>query len=210
MRYEGKIIGSNPLWISALLSGTFLILCATGGEDVSWGFLGFEVLFPFYTAVAIGEWCKTRTDQMFEVISAQSTSLFLWVVRRFVLLYLMIGVFAVAGMLGTAAITKRANMGAMFFAFLATSFFLSSMCICLSLLSSIPHMPTMAVGVLWLFSIMSMSLLRFEPVQYLYLFAGFAGIANPVWLANKLLLLFIAAVLWVGVFFICKKRLWAG
>lgn len=62
IRYEGKIIGINPFWISALLTAAFLIVCATGGENVNWGYLGFEVLFPFYMAIAIGEWCRTRSD----------------------------------------------------------------------------------------------------------------------------------------------------
>lgn len=209
MKYEGKIIGMNMFWISALLTGAFLIVCATGGQDVNWGYLGFEVIFPFYMAISIGEWCKTRADQMFDAISAQGNSLFLWVMRRFLLLYVTITIFAAAGMVGTAAITKSAEVGDMFFTFLPTAFFLSSVCVFLSLLSGASHIPTMAVGVIWLFSMMSMSLLRFQPIQYFYLFVRFAGIGAPVWIVNKLVLLFIGATLWMGVFFICKKRLWA-
>lgn len=209
MKYEGKIIGINVFWISALLTGTFLFVCATGGQNVNWGYLGFEVIFPFYMAIAVGEWCKTRADQMFDTISAQGKSLFFWVVRRFLLLSVMITIFVVAGMIGTAAITKSAEVCDMFFTFLPTAFFLSSVCVCLSLLSSVPHIPTMVVGVIWIFSIMSMSLLRFQPTQYFYLFVRFAGIGSTVWIVNKLVLLLIGATLWLGVFFICKKRLWA-
>lgn len=209
MKYEGKIIGINVFWISALLTGTFLIVCATGGQNVNWGYLGFEVIFPFYMAIAIGEWCKTRADQMFDAISAQGKSLFFWVLRRFLLLYVIITIFAIAGMISTAAITKSAEVGDMFLTFLPTAFFLSSVCVCLSLLSSVPHIPTMAAGVIWLFSIMSMSLLRFQPTQYFFLFVRFAGIDTPVWIVNKLVLLLIGAALWLSIFFICKKRLWA-
>ena len=106
IRYEGKIIGINPFGISALLTVAFLIVCATGGENVNWGYLGFEVLFPFYMAIAIGEWCRTRSDQMFDVISAQGKSLFLWIVRRFLLLFVAVTVFAVMGMFATFIITK--------------------------------------------------------------------------------------------------------
>ena len=106
-RLEVKIVGINPLWISALLTATFLIVCATGGDNVNWGYWGFEVVFPFYTAIAVGEWCRTRADQMFDVISAQGKSIFLWIVRRFLLLFVIVTVFAVVGIFGTVTISKK-------------------------------------------------------------------------------------------------------
>lgn len=207
-RLEVKIMGINPIWISALLTAAFLIVCATGGDNVNWGYLGFEVVFPFYMAIAVGEWCRTRADQMFDVISAQGKSLFLWIVRRFLLLFVIVTGFAVVGIFGTVIITKTASAGDLLLTFLPTAFFLSSVCIVLSLLSSLPHIPTMAAGVIWLFSIMSMSLLRFRPMQYLYLFVRFAGIDSSIWILNKAALLFIGIALWLFVFLACKKRLW--
>lgn len=208
VRFEAKIMGFNPFWISALLTAAFLIVCATGGDNVNWGYLGFEVLFPFYMAVAVGEWCRIRADQIFDVISAQGKSLFLWIMRRFLILFAAITVFAVIGMLGTVIITKTVSIGELLVTFLPTAFFLSSVCIFLSVLSSIPHIPTMAVGVIWLFSIMSMSLLRFRPIQYLYLFIRFAGVDSSIWILNKLVLLVVGIVLWLCVFLVCQKRLW--
>ena len=159
-------------------------------------------------AVAVGEWCRIRADQIFDVISAQGESLFLWIVRRFLILFVTITAFAVIGMLGIVIITKAAFIGELLLTFLPTAFFLSSVCIFLSVLSSIPHIPTMAVGVIWLFSIMSMSLLRFRPVQYLYLFIRFAGIDSSTWILNKLVLLVAGLILWFCVFIVCQKRLW--
>lgn len=208
VRLETKIMGINPFWISALLTAAFLIVCATGGDNVNWGYLGFEVLFPFYMAVAVGEWCRIRADQIFDVISAQGKSLFLWMVRRFLVLFVTVTVFAVIGMFGTVIITKTASIGELLMTFLPTAFFLSSVCIFLSVLSSISHIPTMAVGVIWLFSIMSMSLLRFRPIQYLYLFIRFAGVDSSIWILNKLVLLVAGIVLWICVFLVCQKRLW--
>lgn len=208
VRLEAKIMGINPFGISALLTAAFLIVCATGGDNVNWGYLGFEVLFPFYMAVAVGEWCRIRADQIFDVISAQGKSLFLWIVRRFLILFVTVTAFAVIGMLGTVVITKAASIGELLLTFLPTAFFLSSVCIFLSVLSSVPHIPTMAVGVIWLFSIMSMSLLRFRPIQYLYLFIRFAGVDSSTWILNKLVLLAAGLILWLCVFLICQKRLW--
>lgn len=207
VRLETKIMGINPFWISALLTAAFLIVCATGGDNVNWGYLGFEVVFPFYMAVAVGEWCRIRADQIFDVISAQGKSLFLWIVRRYFILFGAVMVFAVIGMLGTVIITKTASIGELLMTFLPTAFFLSSVCIFLSMLSNIPHIPTMAVGVIWLFSIMSMSLLRFRPIQYLYLFIRFAGVDSSIWILNKLVLLVAGIFLWICVFIVCQKRL---
>ena len=144
---------------------------------------------------------------MFDVISAQGKSIFLWIVRRFLLLFVTVTVFAVVGIFGTVTITQ-ASAGDLLLTFLPTAFFLSSVCIALSLLSSVPHIPTMAAGVIWLFSIMSMSLLRFRPMQYFYLFIRFAGIDSSIWILNKATLLFIGLALWLFVFLVCKKRLW--
>ena len=94
MKYEMKIIGINPIWISALLTGAFLIISNTGGQNAPWGYIGFEVIFPFYMAVVIGEWCKTRTDPMFEVIISQGKSFFGWIVRRFSILFAVVMAFS--------------------------------------------------------------------------------------------------------------------
>lgn len=208
MKYESKIAGINPLWISALLTATFLFVCGTGGNNVNWGYLGFEVLFPFYAAIVIGEWCKTRTDPMFEVISAQGKSLLAWIVRRFILLFGAVFIFAVAGIIGVVIIKGENSIPDLLFTFLPTAFFLSSASVFISLLGNVPHIPTMAVGVLWLFSIMCMSLLRFTPVQYVYLFVRYAGISGPLWIVNKAILLSIGIILWFGIALFCKKRTW--
>lgn len=208
MKYESKITGINPLWISALLTATFLFVCGAGGNNVNWGYLGFEILFPFYAAIVIGEWCKTRTDPMFEVVSAQSKSLFGWIVRRFVLLFGVACIFAFAGIIGVAIIKGENSIPDLLFTFLPTAFFLSSVSVFISLLGNAPHIPTMAVGVLWLFSVMCMSLLRFTPIQYFYLFIRYAGISSPLWMMNKAILISLGIIFWLGVAFLCKKRTW--
>lgn len=208
MKYEWKIIGINPVWISALLTGAFLIICGTGGENLHWGYLGFEMIFPYYMAVVIGEWCKIRTDPMFDVISAQGKSLFQWILRRFTLLFCLVSIFAAAGMIGVVLLKPGMSVADLFLTFLSTAFFLSSISIFVSVLANVPHIPTMITGVIWLFSIMSMSLLRFAPVQYFYLFVRFAGINGTLWMINKSLLVIIGFSLWAGTYAICQRRSW--
>lgn len=208
MKYEIKILGINPLWISALLVSVFLVVCGTGGSNINWGTLGSEVIFPFYAAVVVGEWCKTRTDPMFETISAQGKSLLCWIVRRFVLLFGTACIFAAVGIAGVTIIKGENSIPNQLFTFLPVAFLLSSISVFLSLLAAGSHISAMAVGVLWLFSLMCMSLLRFVPLQYFYLFARFAGITRPLWVINKIILLSISMILWFGIAFLCKKRAW--
>lgn len=207
MKQELKIIGVNPLWISALLTGAFWVVCATGGENVHWGYLGFELIFPFYLSVVVGEWCKTRTDPMFEVIAVQGKSLFRWIVRRLLLLFGLVSIFALAGMVGVMLLKANMSFGDLVIAFFPTAFFLASLCVLISVTTSVQHIPTMIVGVLWLFSVMCISLLRIETVQYFYLFARYAGIKSPVWIINKGILLVVGIVFWICTYMIIKKRL---
>lgn len=208
MKYEMKIIGINPIWISALLTGVFLIISSTGGQNAPWGYIGFEVIFPFYMSVVIGEWCKTRTDPMFEVIISQGKSFFGWIVRRFSLLFAIVTAFSVVGMFGMKVVFHNISVLELLAVFLPTAFLLATMSVFFSLLSSVPHIPTMLVGVLWLFSIMSISLLRLAPVRYFYLFAYFAGVNSSVCVLNKSVLFLIGSILWGVIYIICKKRLW--
>lgn len=209
MKQELKIIGVNPIWITALLTGAFWVVCATGGENVHWGYLGFELIFPFYLSVVVGEWCKTRTDPMFEVIAAQGKSLFHWIVRKFLLLFGLVSIFALVGMVGVMFLKANMSFGDLVIAFFPTAFFLASLCVLLSVTTRVQHIATMIMGVLWLFSVMSMSLLRFKVVQYFYLFARYAEIQEPVWIINKGVLLAAGIVSWICTYVIIKKRIWA-
>lgn len=55
---------------------------------------------------------------------------------------------------------------------------------------------------------MSMNLLRFPPVQYIYLFARYGEVEGPLWAVNKIIFTSVGGALWIGIFFCCKKRIW--
>lgn len=206
MKYEIKIFGINPLWISVLFIGSFLVVCATGGNNVNWSYLGFEVIFPFYMAIMISELCKTRNDPAFDLISAQGKSLFCWILRRFAILFLVICSMVFTGMIFFSFIRKGISFWGIIFTFLSTAFFLSTVCVFISLICNAPHIPTMVVALLWLFSLITMSLLRFTPIQYFYLFVRYAGISDTIWIINKIILTFMGIILWICIFVICKRR----
>ena len=60
--YEWKMAGGGFFLMSAALSALLAAASAASGGLPELAAAGFEVVFPFYTAVAVGEWGKTRAD----------------------------------------------------------------------------------------------------------------------------------------------------
>lgn len=99
---EVKIIGVNFFIISAILTASLVVLSAIAGELLDFYPFGFEVIFPFFAAIAVGEWGKTRADSNFDIIAAQTGSLFRWVLLRYAITFGISSVFAVLGMIASS------------------------------------------------------------------------------------------------------------
>ncbi len=205
-RREGKIIGCNLYWISAAAVSVFLFLRFTGGNLIDWDSLGFEVVFPFFTAVMTGECGRTRSDPMFEVIEAQSTSLFRWVLLRYAYVFSATGLFSVSGMLAVRLFRPAAAFGGLLFVYLTTACFFPSLAVLCSLLSRSAHTAAAVCGVFWLFCLLAKGMLRFPAVSYFYPFLRFADESSPVLVWSKCVLTGMSLVIWLAVFAICKKR----
>lgn len=207
IKFERKIIGFNLYWISILVVGTFLFLRFMGGNLINWNTLGFEVIFPFYTAIMTGECVKTRSDPMFEALGAQSRSLFRWIFMRYLYTFVVIGVFALIGMIVYQIMDSAFSLGKFLFVYLSTAFFLSSLAVLCSMFTKSSHTAVAVCGIYWLFSMLARSLLSISFVPYAYLFICFADESSPVWLLNKCILTVIGMVMWLIVWFLCKKRI---
>lgn len=85
VKSEIKIIGMNFFIISAAFTSALIVLSAISGELLHFYPISFEVLLPFFATIAVGEWGKTRADINFDIIAAQSSSLFHWVLLRYVI-----------------------------------------------------------------------------------------------------------------------------
>jgi hypothetical protein len=207
IKYESRIAGVNIYWISALIISVFSFFCITGGELVNWNYLGYEVVLVFYCSIAVSEWVKTRSDPMFEVILAQTGSIFGWVLARYLFVYAVTGVFAVFGMLASSLAGTAMKPVEILFVYLPTSFFLSSVGILCSLLSRSAHVAATVCGVVWIFFLLIKSMLRFPVFSYFYLFIRFADENNPVWWINKCILVAAGVVVWLAIWTVCRKRI---
>ena len=78
LKNELKIAGSNLFLISIAFAAALIFLAVTAGNLLDLSSIGFEVIFPFFAAIATGEWGKTRADDNYDVIASQSKSLFKW------------------------------------------------------------------------------------------------------------------------------------
>ena len=203
---EKKMIGNNPLMISISLVLVFILISFLGGNLINFSILGFEVIFPFYAAIAIGEWGKFKSDTNYDIIASQSRSIFGWVFYRFLTIFGFISSFAIVGMLFTSLIRGEMPWGEMVFTYFSPALFLSSLAVLSSLAFSTEHIATMICGTIWLLAMLLRSLLRFKYVEYVYLFIRFAGDQNGIWVINKTILIFLSIILWSVIYWLCQKK----
>jgi len=203
---ERKIAGGNILWITILVLISYIVICITGGELIDWVYLGFEVMLPFYTAIAVSEWVRTKSDPLLEIIIVHARSLFLWVLGRFIYIFGITTTLSVIGMMALRAVTLEFSLSEVLFVYLSTAFFISSLGVLSSFFSRQAHAATAVCGTIWLFSLLVKSLVRFPAVAHVYLFIRFAEPDNPVWVVNKVVLLLLGIVMWLIIWYICYKR----
>lgn len=204
--FEQKIMGINVLWIYIALTACFALLAYFGGELLTLSYLGFEVVFPFLIAIAVGEWGKTRADTNFDIIAAGSNSLFRWVSIRFVTVFATGSVFAFISMIIVALARNEIPLWEMGLLYLPSAFFLSTVCALCGLCFAGEHIATLICGVLWILSMLARSLLRIPGVQYIYLFIRYAGDLNGIWIINKVVLTLLGLALWMVIYLLCSKR----
>lgn len=204
--FEKKINGINIYLVSAFLVTLIVFLTYICGDLVNVSCVVFEVIFPFYTSVAIGEWGKIKSDMNFSIIASQAESLFLWILCRFCTIYLTVGLFSAAGIALVCILRAEMAWHEMLFIYFATSFFLSSLSMLCSFLFVQEHMAVLICGILWLLTMLTPSLLRYRYVEYIYLFIRYAGDQNNVWLINKSLLMGMGILMWGLICFLCRKR----
>ena len=204
--FERKIMGINAIWIFVSLTFVFSIVAYFSGELLQLSTMGFEVIWPFITAIAVGEWGKTRSDANFDMIAAQSKSLFTWVAKRFISVFTMASLFALASMIIVFLIRQEMPLWAVALLYFSPAFFLSTLCALCSICFSGEPIATLICGVFWVLTMLARSLLRIPGVQFVYLFIYYAGDINNIWLINKAVLALIALALWIVVYVLCKKR----
>lgn len=91
---ELKIAGINFPLVTAALSLALVLFAALAGELLDFAPIAFEVVFPLYAAIAVGEWARFRSDAAFEAIAAQSPARFPWMLCRFFAVFAAVILFA--------------------------------------------------------------------------------------------------------------------
>lgn len=205
IKNELKIAGSNLYIISMILVVFLVFLAVFAGELLNISSVGFEVIFPFYAAIAVGEWGKTKSDDNYDVIVAQSKSVFEWLAIRYIAVMGMVSIFAVIGMASVSLIRNEMTLIELLLTYFPTAFLLSSLSMSVGIHFGKEHIATTVCGVIWLVFLMIRGLLRIPIVQYIYLFIRFSGIESNIWIINKSVLFIISIVIWCEVYWTCKK-----
>lgn len=205
LKSELKIFGITPVLIWLSVAAVFALLSVSGGELLRLSHAGFEVVFPILTSIAVSEWGKSRADDNFDVIAAQSRSLFLWVLHRSMAVFMEAAAFALTAMLLVSVLRREMPVSEMLLLYLSPAFFLSTVSVLVGLCFSREHIATLLCGMLWMFVLMARSLARLPGVEYFYLFIRFVGDQNEVWIINKVILGVLSLLLWCIVYRICES-----
>ena len=203
---EWKRMGPNPPLILLSVDAVFALASGLCGELLSLSCIGFEVIFPILTSIAVGEWGKLRADENYQVIAAQSPSLFRWIFFRFLAAFTESSLFALPAMAAAFLLRREMPLSEMLLLYLPPAFLLSTICVLLGMFLSQEHMAALFCGLFWLPALISQSLLRIPGVEYIYPFIRFAGDVNGIWLVNKAALCGIGLLLWAVVWRICRGR----
>lgn len=206
MKSEIKIFGINFLIVSVSFTVILIALSVIAGELLDFYPVSYEVIFPFFTAIVTGEWGKTKADSNFDIIAAQSTSLFQWVLLRYITAFGISSVFAIFSMAGSSIIRYELPVWELLIIYFSPAFLLSSLCALIGTVCRQEHIATLVCGVLWLVSLLTRSLLRFPGVEYVYLFIRFAGDENHIWLWNKAIIAAAGFFLWGLIYLNCNKK----
>lgn len=202
---EIKIMGINFFAVSAAFTTALIVLSVIAGELFDFYMVSFEVLFPFFVAIVVGEWGKTRADSNFDIVAAQSKSLFRWVIFRYVIAFGMSSAFAVFCMVISSAFRYEFPLWELLVIYFPTTFFLSSLCALLGICCTQEHAATLICGIVWLIVLLIRSLLRIPGVEYIYLFIRYADVQKPVWLWNKGVITMAALFLWDMIYLKCSR-----
>src|SRR5699024_1969903 len=91
---EVKIFGINFFIVSAAFTVAIIVLSIIAGNLLDFYPVSFEVVFPFFVTIVVGEWGKTRADSNFDIIAAQSKSVFKWVLLVYLIGFAIYSLFA--------------------------------------------------------------------------------------------------------------------
>lgn len=205
LRSEWRVMGGSMWLISMALVILLALFALFAGDLLDVGCMGYEVVFPFYAAVAVGEWGKIRADGNVNVIVSQCRSAFGWVIARYVAVIGAVSLFAVAGMGLVSMLRREMPFTELLAVYFPTAFFLSSLAMLAGLFAKREHVASTACGVICLAVLTAQGVLRFPPIRYVYLFVRFAGVREGIWVANKCILCAAGAAVWCGMYWRLKK-----
>jgi len=206
VKSELRILGINPILILASIVIVFTIIALFAGEMLNLSLIGFEVIFPFITAMSIGEWGKIKADDNYDVIAAQGKSLISWVLYRSVTIFVTVTLFAILCMAIVFHIRSELPLWEMFFIYISPALMLSTLAVLCNLVFAQEHVSTLVCGIIWLLAMLSKSMLRFPMVEYIYPFIRYAGYQNRIWIINKTVIIGFCAVIWTGLILAYRNK----
>lgn len=205
IKNELKIAGINFFLTAAALTAALTAFSFIAGELLDLSCFGFEVIFPFFTAIAVGEWGRTKTDDNFDAIAAQSRSLIKWAALRYLAIFGASSLSAIVSMIIVTRIRCEMPLWELFLIYFPPAFFLSSLSELIGIKCPQEHMAALVCGTLWLALLLARCLLQIPGMEYFYLFIRYAGDPDGIWMPNKCIVGAGGLVLWFIIYWKYRK-----
>jgi hypothetical protein len=201
-RLEARRIG-HKLWI---LPVSVLLVIVIGsffaGDLVDYSALSFELIYPLFTAVAVGEWCPVRRDDAIDIIGAQTTSLRHFVTIRFLVVYTAVILPSIPAILSVVRIRSESGFSHSPLMCLAPSFFLSVLALAVNTFNFENHTSSMIVGLFWMTILVTRNFIIERELHWIDLFYVFNGGWNrDEFIINRSLFILTGVVIFGWIWF---------
>ena len=203
---EVKIFGINFFIVSVAFTVTMIVLSIIAGDLLDFYPVSFEVIFPFFVAIVVGEWGKTRADSNFDINCRTKQISFQMGIVTLHNRFCNIQFIAVFSMAGASVMRYEMPIWELIVLYFPPTFFLSSLCALLGIICRQDHIATLVCGVIWLIILLTRSLLRFPRVRIcLLVYSVLQGIKIIFGYGTKGIITLAGLFLWCVIYWKCKR-----
>lgn len=190
VRLEARRIG-HKLWILPVSSLLMIVVGSfAAGDLVDYSAVAFELIYPLFAAVAVGEWCPVRCDEAVDIIFAQTASLRRFVTVRFLVVYSSVILPAIPAILLVTKIRAGSTYLHSPLMCIAPSFFLSVLALTVNTFRFGNHTSSMIAGLFWLTLLVTRNFVieqKLYSIDLFYVFNG--GLIREEFLMNRTILI---------------------
>lgn len=186
------------LFITISVFTVFMIIAMTGNGLINWAYLGFEVYLPLFMAIMVCKYVGMCCGPSYENKEYHNKTVLVLLIRKFLSVYLSISGIGFLFCILLRSIKQSFDLGQVCFIFMATSFFLSSLGLMITVVWKQFISAIVVIVAIWTWNLITKALLIFPVTHYFYLFIFYTG-KSPIMVCywNKTILCGAGILCWL-------------